>query len=56
MQRDLVLAAQPAQSAEALALRQIEALGKELPRPDQSMHYQRVRGWVERGWTCVLPS
>lgn len=41
-QRELLLAAQPDQSAEALALRQADALAAALPRPWHSVHYQRV--------------
>lgn len=40
--RELVLTAQPPQSAEALALRQAESLGRDLPRPADSIHHQRV--------------
>lgn len=40
-----MLTAQPPQSAEALALRMAEALRTELPRPDDSLHFQRVGFW-----------
>ncbi len=43
-QRELILSAQPDQSAEALTLRHAQALSAELPHPEQSIHFQRVRG------------
>ena len=45
----------PPQSAELLALKQACSLREELPRPDESIHYQRVSTFVVDWSLCGAP-